>query len=230
MPTDYRTGTRCGFRGGEEAGLQQLREYLFVSHGAAHFKETRKHWMIRWRHPACHPGWPTATCRCEVTGMIDGYEQSDETIPPTGCGSSFVAGILLLVRHEARPVALPARWRTTAKPRQRLQSARFRERCQGTTPYPLVNAAMNQLRLTGYIHAGLGNWWPVTWSMNWPRTGVTAPPGLSSNWWTTMSPTSATGSTRRRGRRPVDCAGLIWTSRPASTILKGISWHAGKEA
>ena len=144
----------AGFRGGEEAALRQLREYLFVSHGIARYKETRNALDDPLASSRLSP-WLANGCLSvrEVTGMIDEYEQSE-----TRNDSTYWLWFELLWREYFYWYAMKHGRRLFLRDGVQQQNRDtafhlpdFESWCQGTTPYPLVNAAMNQLRLTGYI-------------------------------------------------------------------------------
>ena len=131
-----------------------MREYLFVSHGIARYKETRNALDDPLASSRLSP-WLANGCLSvrEVTGMIDEYEQSE-----TRNDSTYWLWFELLWREYFYWYAMKHGRRLFLRDGVQQQSRDtafhrpdFESWCRGTTPYPLVNAAMNQLRLTGYI-------------------------------------------------------------------------------
>ncbi|MBW7472080.1 DASH family cryptochrome [Marinobacter sp. M216] len=142
------------FIGGEEAGLEQLRQFLFVRHGIDNYKETRNA-LDTWDASSKFSPWlanGSLSVR-EVAETIAEYERSD-----TKNESTYWLWFELLWREYFHWYALKHRaslFRRDGVQRKRRPATfyghRFMAWCQGNTEYPLVNAAMNQLRETGYM-------------------------------------------------------------------------------
>ena len=142
------------FRGGEEAGLAQLRQFLFVEHGIARYKETRNE-LDKWSASSKFSPWLANGCLSvrEVAESISEYERSE-----TSNESTYWLWFELLWREYYYWYALKHGanlFRRDGVQRKKRQATfyghRFMAWCQGNTEYPLVNAAMNQLRETGYM-------------------------------------------------------------------------------
>ncbi|MBX2857419.1 MAG: DASH family cryptochrome [Cellvibrionaceae bacterium] len=141
------------FKGGARAAKQQLQAY-FNSHQPSYYKQTRN--------------------------ALDGWQNSSKFSPWLANGSLSVRLVLRSLRHyEATRGANESTywlcfellWREyfqwlahasgrrlfskSGTKRQKVLSSfypeRFQRRCQGNTPYPLVNACMKQLNATGYM-------------------------------------------------------------------------------
>lgn len=145
---------RLQFRGGEEAGLAQLRQFLFVDHGIAQYKETRNE-LDKWDASSKFSPWLANGCLSvrEVAESISDYERT-----VTSNDSTYWLWFELLWREYYYWYALKHGanlFRRDGVQRKKRPSTfyghRFMAWCQGNTEYPLVNAAMNQLRETGYM-------------------------------------------------------------------------------
>ncbi|AOY89181.1 deoxyribodipyrimidine photolyase [Marinobacter salinus] len=142
------------FTGGEEAGLQQLRDFLFVTHAVDTYKETRNA-LDTWGASSKFSPWlanGSLSVR-EVADTITEYERSE-----TKNESTYWLWFELLWREYFYWYALKHGvnlFRRDGVQRKRRPATfyghRFKAWCQGNTEYPLVNAAMNQLRETGYM-------------------------------------------------------------------------------
>ncbi|MCM0614150.1 DASH family cryptochrome [Marinobacter sediminum] len=142
------------FTGGEEAGQQQLREFLFVRHAIDNYKETRNA-LDTWDASSRFSPWlanGSLSVR-EVAETIAEYEHSE-----TKNDSTYWLWFELLWREYFYWYALKHGadlFRRDGVQRKRrpvtFYGHRFKAWCHGNTEYPLVNAAMNQLRETGYM-------------------------------------------------------------------------------
>lgn len=142
------------FTGGEQAGLDQLRDFLFVRHAIDDYKETRNA-LDTWDASSKFSPWlanGSLSVR-EVAETIADYEQSD-----TRNESTYWLWFELLWREYFYWYALKHGanlFRRDGVQRKRRPATfyghRFMAWTQGNTEYPLVNAAMNQLRETGYM-------------------------------------------------------------------------------
>lgn len=142
------------FTGGEDVGLQRLREFLFINHGIARYKETRNA-LDSWDASAKLSPWLANGCLSvrEVAENIAEYERRE-----TSNESTYWLWFELLWREYFFWYALKHGanlFRRDGVQRKRRPATfyghRFRAWCEGNTEYPIVNAAMNQLRETGYI-------------------------------------------------------------------------------
>ena len=142
------------FIGGEEAGLEQLRQFLFVRHGIDDYKETRNA-LDNWNASSKFSPWLAngSLSAREVAETIAEYERSE-----TKNESTYWLWFELLWREYFYWYALKHGadlFRRDGVQRKRRPASfyahRFMAWSQGSTEYPLVNAAMNQLRETGYM-------------------------------------------------------------------------------
>ncbi|WP_286221540.1 DASH family cryptochrome [Marinobacter apostichopi] len=142
------------FRGGEAMGLAQLKQFLFVDHSIAQYKETRNE-LDKWDSSSKFSPWFANGCLSvrEVAESITEYERTE-----TSNESTYWLWFELLWREYYYWYALKHGanlFRRDGVQRKNRPATfyghRFMAWCQGNTEYPLVNAAMNQLRETGYI-------------------------------------------------------------------------------
>ena len=142
------------FRGGEDAGLARLNEFLFQNHGIADYKQTRNA-LDTWDASSKFSPWLAngSLSAREVAETIDKYERTE-----TSNESTYWLWFELLWREYYYWYALrhgANLFRRDGVQRKRrpvtFYGHRFMAWCQGNTEYPLVNAAMNQLRETGYM-------------------------------------------------------------------------------
>ena len=142
------------FRGGEDAALARLKEYTFGNHGIATYKETRNA-LDDWDSSSKFSPWLANGCLSarEVAETIDEYERTE-----TANKSTYWLWFELLWREYYYWYALrhgANLFRRDGVQRKKRPATfyghRFMAWCQGNTEYPLVNAAMNQLRETGYM-------------------------------------------------------------------------------
>lgn len=140
--------------GGEAAGLAQLQAFLFDTDRIATYKETRNA-LDDWASSSKLSPWLAMGCLSarEVAESITDYERIR-----TQNSSTYWLWFEVLWREYFYWYALKHGanlFRRDGVQRKRRPSSfyphRFRAWCQGTTEYPLVNAAMNQLRETGYM-------------------------------------------------------------------------------
>lgn len=142
------------FTGGEEAGLARLQSFLFETHAIASYKETRNA-LDDWNASSKFSPWlanGSLSVR-EVAETITEYEARE-----TRNKSTYWLWFELLWREYFHWYALKHGadlFRRDGVQRKRrpvtFYGHRFKAWCEGSTEYPLVNAAMNQLRETGYM-------------------------------------------------------------------------------
>lgn len=142
------------FQGGETAGLQRLQAFLFETHAIARYKETRNA-LDDWNASSKFSPWLAngSLSAREVAATIAQYERKH-----IRNDSTYWLWFELLWREYFYWYALKhgsLLFRRDGVQRKRrpvtFYGHRFKAWCQGNTQYPLVNAAMNQLRETGYI-------------------------------------------------------------------------------
>lgn len=142
------------FTGGEAAGLQRLQEFLFCDHGIARYRETRNALDDPDAYSRLSPWLANGSLSArEVAQSIATYERQH-----VKNDSTYWLWFELLWREYFHWYALRHGAnlfrRDGVQRRQRPASFyphRFKAWCAGSTGYPLVNAAMNQLRETGFI-------------------------------------------------------------------------------
>ncbi|MDL0431867.1 DASH family cryptochrome [Marinobacter sp. TBZ242] len=142
------------FSGGESAGLEHLHDYLFVNHHIDHYKETRNALDAAGASSRLSPWLANGSLSArEVADTISEYEENHVKNE-----STYWLWFELLWREYFHWYALKHGSDLFRRDgvQQKKRSAsfyphRFKAWCAGSTEYPLVNAAMNQLRETGYI-------------------------------------------------------------------------------
>lgn len=142
------------FTGGESAGLEHLHDYLFVNHLIDHYKETRNALDDPNASSRLSPWLANGSLSArEVADTITDYENRHVKNE-----STYWLWFELLWREYFYWYALKHGSDLFRRDgvQQKKRSAsfyphRFKAWCAGSTEYPLVNAAMNQLRETGYI-------------------------------------------------------------------------------
>ncbi|GGC68591.1 DASH family cryptochrome [Marinobacter halophilus] len=142
------------FMGGEAAGLERLNEFLYGNHGIDRYKDTRNA-LDSWDASSKFSPWLANGCLSvrEAAETISEYEASE-----TKNESTYWLWFELLWREYFYWYALKHGahlFRRDGVQRKHRHSTfyahRFKAWCQGNTEYPIVNAAMNQLRETGYM-------------------------------------------------------------------------------
>jgi deoxyribodipyrimidine photo-lyase len=142
------------FQGGEDAGLARLKEFLFQNHGIATYKETRNA-LDTWDASSKFSPWLAngSLSAREVAETISEYERTE-----TSNESTYWLWFELLWREYYYWYALKHGadlFRRDGVQRKRRNATfyghRFMAWTQGNTESPLVNAATNQLRETGYM-------------------------------------------------------------------------------
>ncbi|PXX92456.1 DASH family cryptochrome [Marinobacter vulgaris] len=142
------------FRGGESAGLARLNDYLFVNHRIDSYKETRNALDEPEASSRLSPWLANGSLSArEVAESISEYEGKHVKNE-----STYWLWFELLWREYFYWYALkhgPDLFRRDGVQQKKRSASfyphRFKAWCAGSTEYPLVNAAMNQLRETGYI-------------------------------------------------------------------------------
>lgn len=142
------------FTGGEPAGLKRLHDYLFVNHHIDSYKQTRNALDDAEASSRLSPWLANGSLSArEVADTISEYEEKH-----VRNDSTYWLWFELLWREYFYWYAMKhgAKLFRRDGVQQKKRSAsfsphRFKAWCAGSTEYPLVNAAMNQLRETGYI-------------------------------------------------------------------------------
>jgi len=145
------------FAGGEQAGLTRLQEYLFGTNAINEYKKTRNALdaLHEWDASSKLSPWLAngALSAREVAETIAEYERTE-----TRNESTYWLWFELLWREYfywyalRHGKALFSRDGVQQKRRPvTFYGHRFKAWCEGNTQYPVVNAAMNQLRETGYL-------------------------------------------------------------------------------
>lgn len=142
------------FSGGETSGLARLQEFLFGNHSIVHYKQTRNA-LDEWDASSKFSPWLAngSLSAREVADTIAQYERDQVSNE-----STYWLWFELLWREYFYWYALKHGvnlFRRDGIQRKRRQVSfyghRFKAWCEGNTEYSLVNAAMNQLRETGYM-------------------------------------------------------------------------------
>ncbi len=143
----------CPFRGGEDAARAHRLSY-FGSKAPAHYKQTRNA-LDDWQSSTKFSPWLARGCQSprQINTALVQYEQQHGANEST----EWIRFELLWREYFqwlARAYG-PDLFRFGGRPRRSPNTSfypeRFRKWCEGATPYPLVNAAMNQLNRTGYL-------------------------------------------------------------------------------
>ncbi|WP_152557184.1 DASH family cryptochrome, partial [Photobacterium sanctipauli] len=142
------------FNGGETAGLEQMANY-FASSAPSNYKETRNG-LDGWDYSTKFSPWLALGCLSakSVLAALAQYQQAQ----CEQSGSSDWIKYELMWReyfqwygHKYGHRLFQFRGIKDSSPNTAFYPERFRRWCEGNTPYPLVNALMNQLRQTGYM-------------------------------------------------------------------------------
>ena len=141
-------------RGGERNGLEHLRAY-FATRRASNYKETRNN-LDAWEDSTKFSPW-LACGSLSVRTLVEALRRYEREFGSNE--STYWIYFELLWReyfqwyahqHDAKLFAFRGLGRNI-KPLTSFYPERFTRWCQGNTPYPLVNACMNQLAQTGYL-------------------------------------------------------------------------------
>lgn len=141
------------FEGGERSALNQLNEYFSADH-AQSYKETRNS-LDEWTHSTKLS--PLLAMGCVSPRQVISALQLHER-KFTANDSTYWIYFELLWREYFHWYA--RRWGAKLfafsginqkKPLTSFYGERFQQWCQGSTPYPIVNACMKQLNATGYM-------------------------------------------------------------------------------
>jgi len=141
------------FHGGEKAGLKQLTDY-FASGSVSYYKEQRNE-LDGWGNSSKFSPW-LANGNLSVRQIcfnLNNYEQQ------TGANeSTYWLFFELLWReyfqwyaHHHGKRLFTFQGIKQQKPLTSFYPERFRKWCSGNTPYPIVNACMKQLNVTGFM-------------------------------------------------------------------------------
>ncbi|WP_339803206.1 DASH family cryptochrome [uncultured Marinobacter sp.] len=147
-------GGNAGFMGGETAAMAHWQRYLWDDQHIVHYKDTRNA-LDDWPSSAKLSPWLANGClsarqvAADIQRFESGVKKNDST---------YWLYFELLWREYFQWMAFAhnrALFQRDGVQRVRRNATfyghRFQAWCQGNTEYPLVNAAMNQLRETGYI-------------------------------------------------------------------------------
>lgn len=153
-PTPFETNrTDETFIGGETAAQQHLHDYL-TSKAPSTYKQTRNA-LYGWSRSSKWSPWLSqgAISPIQLFKAIDTYEAQQGAND-----SSEWIRVELLWREYFQWLALRIgtslytfQGLSKRKPLTSFYAERFRRWCEGTTPYPLVNACMRELSATGYM-------------------------------------------------------------------------------
>ena len=143
----------CQFEGGEKAALNHLDNY-FSSRAPSQYKETRNA-LDGWENSTKFSPWLALGCLSanQLIKRLSQYESEVESNDST----KWIKFELMWREyfqwyahyHGAKLFTFGGINRKS--PNTAFYPERFRRWCEGNTPYPIVNALMNQLRQTGYM-------------------------------------------------------------------------------
>lgn len=142
------------FQGGATAAQAQLHEYLFGRQQVRHYKQTRNE-LCGWSNSSRLSPWLANGC-LSARQVLAALHQHEERYGRND--STYWLSFELLWReyfqwvleqHGARLFAFSGQQGKT--PTGGHHPLRFQQWCRGETPYPLVNACMNELRHTGWL-------------------------------------------------------------------------------
>ena len=143
----------CYFSGGEQYGLRQLSHYFSTS-AAPSYKQLRNN-LDGWQNSSKLSAWLSYGCISarQVFHAIAKFEQQYGKNSSTEC---LYLELLWREYFQWLHFSVGAKiyhFKGLAKtaPLTSFYNERFSKWCLGNTPYPLVNACMNELRLTGYL-------------------------------------------------------------------------------
>ena len=141
------------FKGGEQQGLKHLKQY-FASENPSIYKEVRNN-LEGWENSTKLSPWINYGCLSvrQVMQHIKRYEQTVESNKST---ESLYLELLWRdyfqwVHFKVGAKMYQFKGLVESAPLTSFYPERFKKWCLGNTPYPLVNACMNELRHTGYL-------------------------------------------------------------------------------
>lgn len=141
------------FKGGEQEGLLHLEQY-FSSTSPSHYKEVRNN-LDGWVNSSKLSPWINYGCISvkQVMQKINHYEQSIERNKST---ETLYLELLWRdyfqwVHFQVGTKLYQFKGLAQNAPLTTFYPERFKKWCLGKTPYPLVNACMNELRHSGYL-------------------------------------------------------------------------------
>ncbi len=154
LPEPIAAHGHAPFIGGEDAGWQQLYQYLWKSRQIEHYKQTRNE-LDGWENSSRLSPWLALGCLSarQVWADIEQYETEL-------CSNESTAWLKfeLLWReffywsaHRLGPALYLPGGERNKNLLTSFYAQRFRSWCEGSTPYPLVNACMKQLNATGFL-------------------------------------------------------------------------------
>ena len=141
------------FKGGEQQGLKHLKQY-FASENPSVYKEVRNS-LDGWENSTKLSPWINYGCLSvrQVMQQIKDFEQSVESNKST---ESLYLELLWRdyfqwVHFKVDAKMYQFKGLVESAPLTTFYPERFKKWCLGKTPYPLVNACMNELRHSGYL-------------------------------------------------------------------------------
>jgi len=143
------------FKGGEQQGLKHLKQYFASENpGPGIYKEVRNN-LEGWGNSTKLSPWINYGCLSvrQVMQHIKRYEQTVESNKST---ESLYLELLWRdyfqwVHFKVGAKMYQFKGLVESAPLTSFYPERFKKWCLGNTPYPLVNACMNELRHTGYL-------------------------------------------------------------------------------
>ena len=151
--TDQNTKQVNPFFGGEKSGLEHLKKY-FSSSAALNYKQVRNE-LDGWQNSSKISPWLSYGC-VSSREIISAISELEAVKGKNSSTESLYLELLwreyfqwLHLKNGAKTYQLKGVANTA--PLTSFYPERFKKWCLGNTPYPLVNACMNELRLTGYL-------------------------------------------------------------------------------
>lgn len=145
--------SQCVFRGGETKALEHLKTY-FSGELPKYYKELRNE-LDGWENSSKFSPWLNMGCLSarQVKHAIEVYEQKNGSND-----SSQWLYVELLWReyfqwlhHKIGTQLFHFKGLSKTAPLTSYYAERFQKWCHGQTPFPLVNACMNELKTSGYL-------------------------------------------------------------------------------
>ena len=142
------------FTGGEDAGWQQLHQYLWKSRQIEYYKQTRNE-LDGWQNSSRLSPWLALGCLSPRQIWADIAQYETEL-----CANESTAwlkfellwrGVFYWSAHRLGADLYQPGGEKKKNLLTSFYAQRFRSWCEGSTPYPLVNACMRQLNATGFL-------------------------------------------------------------------------------
>lgn len=141
------------FNGGEQEGLQHLKQY-FSSNLPSDYKQVRNS-LDGWKNSSKLSAWLSYGCISarQVVNSINHFEQQRGKNSSTECLYLEILWreYFQWLHYKVGAKTYQFKGIAAQRPLTTFYTERFNKWCFSDTPYRLVNACMNELRLTGYL-------------------------------------------------------------------------------